>query len=267
MAAANSTTSGINPFGDSDLARAHSAYAAWRDDRLVRVIDPERRLAASSLRAHADFRAFVLDADFPCVGAKAAINGGGDRFGLYPEMNTPAATAALAHDLWEFARENPSFGTDYATFVAAFAGGGGDSERGWDEALWAQLRGLHELDRRHHEWDPAVSSDPDNQHFSFSFAGQSFFVVGLHPASSRRSRRFARPTLVFNPHAQFGRLRERGIFDRMRQTIRTRDYALQGSLNPNLSDHGERSEARQYSGRAAGPDWKCPFSARAGNTN
>ncbi len=216
----------------------------------------------SVVLAHDDFREFVLGADFPCIGAKAAVNSNCYRFGLYPEMNTPAATAAPAHDLWEFARETPSFETDYATFAAAFAGGGGDSERDWEEALWAQLRGLHELDRRHHSWDPAVSSDPDDPHFSFSFAGQSFFVVGLHPASSRQSRRFTGPALVFNPHAQFERLRARGTFKRMRHIIRERDYALQGSLNPNLSDHGEQSEARQYSGRAAGPGWKCPFRAR-----
>jgi hypothetical protein len=34
---------------------------------------------------------------------------------------------------------------------------------------------------------------------------------------------------------------------------------LQGSINPNLSDFGVHSEARQYSGRAVEDAWKCPF--------
>jgi FPC/CPF motif-containing protein YcgG len=52
------------------------------------------------------------------------------------------------------------------------------------------------------------------------------------------------------------------------KTIRARDVALQGSMNPMLSDFGEQSEARPYSGRAVPQDWipdfpdpqkKCPF--------
>ena len=41
--------------------------------------------------------------------------------------------------------------------------------------------------------------------------------------------------------------------------VRERDIALQGSANPNLADFGERSEARQYSGRVTEPAWRCPF--------
>jgi FPC/CPF motif-containing protein YcgG len=104
-----------------------------------------------------------------------------------------------------------------------------------------------------------VSDDPANPHFSFSFAGQALFVVGMHPESSRLSRRFRWPTLVFNPRAQFERLRAEGKFERLRTLVRDRDVALQGTLNPNLADFGERSEARQYSGRATEPDWRCPF--------
>ncbi|MDQ6747348.1 MAG: YqcI/YcgG family protein [Candidatus Dormibacteraeota bacterium] len=34
---------------------------------------------------------------------------------------------------------------------------------------------------------------------------------------------------------------------------------LQGSLNPNLSNYGDRPESRQYSGRAVGDAWRCPM--------
>ena len=67
------------------------------------------------------------------------------------------------------------------------------------------------------------------------------------------------PVLVFNLHEQFESLREEGGFERMRDTIRRRDEELQGSINPMVSDHGETSEARQYSGRRLGKAWEAPF--------
>jgi FPC/CPF motif-containing protein YcgG len=69
---------------------------------------------------------------------------------------------------------------------------------------------------------------------------------------------------VFNPHAQFERLRSAGHFERLQRAIRDREMALQGSLNPNLADFGELSEARQYSGRPTESEWRCPFSKKSG---
>ena len=66
-----------------------------------------------------------------------------------------------------------------------------------------------------------------------------------------------------NPHAQFERLRAEGRFARLRALIRARDIVLQGSSNPSLADFGERSEARQYSGRATEVEWRCPFHPRS----
>ncbi len=125
--------------------------------------------------------------------------------------------------------------------------------------LWQQLQQLHDEDRHYHTWDPSVSGDPHAADFSFSFAGRAFFVVGLHPGSSRWARRFAWPVLVFNAHEQFEQLRAQGRFEKLQALIREREWALQGSLNPNLQDFGHGSEARQYAGRAVGGDWRCPF--------
>ena len=106
-----------------------------------------------------------------------------------------------------------------------------------------------------------MAADPEHPHFAFSVAGTAFFVVGLHPNASRVARRAPVPTLVFNLHVQFERMRADGRYQRMRDTIRRRDTELQGSLNPMVSDHGETSEARQYAGRAVPPDWTPPFDA------
>ncbi|MEJ7811192.1 MAG: guanitoxin biosynthesis heme-dependent pre-guanitoxin N-hydroxylase GntA [Gemmatimonadaceae bacterium] len=121
---------------------------------------------------------------------------------------------------------------------------------------------LGERDEPAARWDPAVSADPADPHFAFSFAGCAMFVIGLHPGSSRLARRFRWPALVFSPRAQFERLRAEGRFERLRAAVREREIVLQGSLNPNLADFGDRSEARQYSGRETEPEWHCPFHRR-----
>jgi FPC/CPF motif-containing protein YcgG len=50
-----------------------------------------------------------------------------------------------------------------------------------------------------------------------------------------------------------------GTFEQVRDKIRARDEALQGEVNPVVKDHGEESEAKQYSGRKVEDNWKCPF--------
>jgi FPC/CPF motif-containing protein YcgG len=64
---------------------------------------------------------------------------------------------------------------------------------------------------------------------------------------------------VFNLHDQFERLRAEGRYERLRASIVDRDAAWTGSVNPMLAQHGERSAARQFSGRAVPDDWACPF--------
>jgi hypothetical protein len=147
-------------------------------------------------------------------------------------------------------------------FVAVFPARPPRDELAFEEALWRQLQLLHGRDPAT-AWDSSVADDPDDSHFAFSFAGQALFVIGLHARSSRLARRFQWPALVFNPHAQFDRLRAAGHFDRLRAMVREREVALQGALNPNLADFGERSEARQYSGRPTEADWRCPFHRNA----
>jgi FPC/CPF motif-containing protein YcgG len=165
-------------------------------------------------------------------------------------------------DLYAFVAERLGRGEQFTTFVAVFRERLGGGERRFEHALWRQLRRLHELDRRYHEWDPRVSSDPADPNFSFSIAGNAFFVVGMHPRANRQARRFPWPALVFNAHQQFEDLRRDGRFDGLQRGIRKRDLVLQGSPNGNLTNYGEHSEARQYAGRIVEEDWTCPFAPR-----
>src|SRR3954468_19029557 len=222
---------------------------------------PEGPAPAFAPEASAAFRELVLEEDFPCLGAKAAFHSESFRIGCYPEIAAAAATSKLSQALLEFTQAEMTSASEFATFIAIFEGPRQTDEREFEQLLWKQLRALHREDLRDFDWNPSVRSAPADPHFSFSFGGQALYVIGMHANSSRHARRFPWPALVFNPHKQFERLRADGKWKRMQETIRKRDEALQGSINPMLSDFGVRSEARQYSGRAVEENWRAPFQA------
>ena len=211
------------------------------------------------------FAAFIGGADFPCVGAKAALNRDGIQFVVGRDFGSAWDDLRIMPGLLDLARRYRADPVPFQSLVVLFESGAPASEEAFEHQLWARLQSLTDKD----EWlgqpaDPRVAHDPDDPHFAMSFGGEAFFVVGLHPKSSRPARRFEAPAMVFNLHDQFERLREAGRYDKMRGTILERDFKLAGSLNPMLSQHGTKSAARQYSGRAVGEGWECPFSGRGG---
>lgn len=208
------------------------------------------------------FRSFVEDPQFPCLAGKGVVRASGYSSGVYGELSSRGSTEALAVDLARFVRDAADDLARLHAFVAVFPSSHYADEHSFERDLWAQLQHLSDQDDGS-RWDESVSDDASDEGFAFSFAGRALFVVGLHPGSSRMARQFRWPALVFNPHRQFERLRETGRFERLRAAVREREIALQGSLNPNLADFGEVSEARQYSGRAVEKDWACPFRHRA----
>ena len=208
-----------------------------------------------------EFRAFVEEPDFPCLAGKGLVRQRGYALGVYGQLGSDTSTTELARDLSAFGQNAQIDGPAFVAFVAVFRGRPPATEALFEQALWTQLQKLHDVDETS-MWDPSVSSNPEDPKFGFSFAEGAFFVVGLHPGSARIARRFSRAALVFNPHAQFDRLREEGRFERLKKAIRQRDLALQQEPNSSLADFGARSEAQQYSGKAAVKDWKCPFHPR-----
>ncbi|PTA67555.1 guanitoxin biosynthesis heme-dependent pre-guanitoxin N-hydroxylase GntA [Deinococcus arcticus] len=205
---------------------------------------------------HTALREAVLAPSFSCVAARASVNTSCYALGCYGDLTEAATTAALAQDLARFVTDQDRMGSDFTSMIATF-GGAPESEEAFEAQLWALLRALHRLDTA--PYSPEVSADPRDPRFGFSFAGRAFFIIGLHPGSSRMARTLPFPALVFNAHRQFQALRDSGRYGRMQETIRARELKLQGSLNPNLANHGEVTEARQYSGRAVEADWTAPF--------
>jgi FPC/CPF motif-containing protein YcgG len=253
-------TKSANPFCDS-LALANSSYTGIECGRLVDLSTNERP-PNLTVFVHDALRALVLNDHFTCHGGKAAVRQQQYRFGLYDELVSAGAAAGLARDLTAFVAELPIHDGTFSTYLASFVGPNPADESAFEILLWRLLQQLDDLDAPHHSWDPAVHTDPDSPDFAFSFAGTAFFVIGLHAGSSRAARRFAWPTLVFNPHRQFEELRHDGRYARFQEVIRRAEMDLQGSVNPMLGTHGAQSQAAQYSGRRVEDGWHCPFRSR-----
>lgn len=205
------------------------------------------------------FYSFVTREEFPCLGARATVRQDACTIGVFGTLGHNRDIGRLAEQLRRFGDSIEESDRRYNSFVAVFPALPPATEAEFDERVWQHLQLLSDSDGISSQWAEGKSDNPDDPDFSFSFAGAPYFVVGLFPGSSRRARQFKWPTLVFNPHALFDRLRENGSYVRMKSIIRARDMALQGTLNPNLADFGEASEARQYSGLEHGAEWRCPF--------
>lgn len=246
--------------------KTHDFERSEDDRRLVPTSRTLTRQCGQKASAHARlvwarFKASVTDDTFPCVMGRGAIIGHRYRFGLYPALGTHEAARALTADLAWFGRERlerDSLRGRYSTYISVFEGPLATSDDEFHVLLWRQLQAMNAHDALSGAaWDPAVSPDPTDPSFSFSIGGVAYFLVGMHPGSHRFARRFVQPAIAWNAHEQFERLREEGKFDKARSAIRSRDVALQGSVNSNLADFGDASEALQYSGKPA-PEG-CPF--------
>lgn len=231
-----------------------------QQDEIGSQLSPSVFYKTGELQAISQIKAFIAAPDFPCVGAKAALAQGAVTFRVYDELAGVKDATRLHFDLLEYVQTLNADDPRIQSFVAIFSVADIPTEIEFEDRLFRQLRYLaDESDLLSLEWNSEVSSDPDNPHFSMSIAGHPFFIVGMHPRSSRAARRTPIPVLVFNSNLQFNKLREDGRYDKLKAIIRQRELDINGSINPMLDDFGRSSEARQYSGRQLEEDWKCPF--------
>lgn len=204
------------------------------------------------------FTRYIEQAGFPCLAARTAIARGHVTFFHAGSIDEARYDRPLLAALTAFAQPDAER-SPFQSFVGLFAKSPRKSAQMFEQSLWQRLQHLHELDARKHAWDNSVSSDPHSPDFSLSLGGHAFYVVGVHPRSPRRARRFPLTALVFNLHRQFEQLRAENRYTRFSEAIIERDVAFHGSPNPMLEQHGKSSEARQYSGREVGEEWVCPF--------
>jgi FPC/CPF motif-containing protein YcgG len=202
---------------------------------------------------------FVASADFPCIGAKAALRRRQLEILVVADIRTDSSDRLITRRLQDFAIRHDTGDKMFVSQAVVFRKDADLSEAMFEAYLWERLASLHAIDNEEFSWDPNVASDPRSPHFAFSIGGKGFFVVGLHPNASRTARRFEHPTLIFNLHAQFEQLRQEGRYETLRNKTIERDIALDGSPNPMLARHGQGPAAAQFSGRHVNADWRCPF--------
>ena len=212
------------------------------------------------------FLEFLGGDTYPCVGAKSALARGSIETHEFNTLGDRDNDQPILDGLSQFVAMIEASACDgdiVHSYVAIFRGPFNMNEHRFESLMWSQLWRVHKLDALAGNL-PAddVSSDTHSPQFSLSMAGHPFFLIGLHPHASRLARRFSHPVMVFNSHRQFEKLRKDGRFEKMQAATRSRDIALQGSVNPNLADFGEASEARQYSGREVEDGWECPIDFR-----
>ena len=254
----------VDPRRVTAVASVGDGESCRVDDGALVHVDDTARPSALACLVHDSFRALALNPHFACLGGQAAVRQNAYGFGLYQTLGSPASTGSVARGLESFNHDVSLRDRPLTAFVACFVAPATGGEESFERLLWTTLQQLSDIDTQ--PWAADRQADPGDPQFSFSFGGVAFFVIGLHAGSSRLARRFAWPTLVFNPHVQFDHLRSSGKYSHFQDVIRARDVALQGTTNPMLSDFGEESEARQYSGRSVGSEWECPFNPRRRGT-
>jgi FPC/CPF motif-containing protein YcgG len=215
---------------------------------------------STSRKNKADFNKFILEKDHPCVMAKTVFSSKKYILRSYKNFGSDMAARKIFYDISLYLRNLKDISDGFYSFIAVFDDESNLNELQYEVLLWQQLQKIHNLD--HTSWDSKVSSDPQADNFSFSILGQSFYIVGMHPNSSRDARKSPKPTLIFNLHSQFERLKDNNVYERVKKIIRERDKMKNGSVNPMMLDFGEKSEAPQYSGRKVEDNWVCPFSSK-----
>ncbi|MDF7814744.1 guanitoxin biosynthesis heme-dependent pre-guanitoxin N-hydroxylase GntA [Hymenobacter sp. YC55] len=212
-----------------------------------------------------EYLSFINQKDFPCVVAKTALTFNQLHYMVVDHLACPKDDTDILEFIYDFVDTYRQAEKPYHSAAIIFKGPTVPDEVLFEELFWQRMQALSNLDAQRYGYDRRVVADPNSANFSFSLKEEAFFVIGLHPGSSRPARRFKYPTLVFNAHAQFEQLRTNGRYDTIRNTIRTRDIAYSGSVNPMLHDFGDSSEAYQYSGKAYDQAWKCPFLSQHGS--
>ncbi len=206
-----------------------------------------------------EYKTYIGNKGFACVAAKAALAKQQLNAMVADHMACPFTDTAILNFLYAFVDEYRNSRQLYHSAAIIFKQPQQLTEAMFEKFMWQRLQSLSDLDAQRYGYDKRVQSDPSSPDFSFSLKEEAFFIIGLHPNSSRQARQFKNPAIVFNPHKQFEELRQTGKYRHLQHVVRKRDIDLSGSINPMLKDFGQHSEVYQYSGQEYNASWACPL--------
>lgn len=205
------------------------------------------------------FREFLEKEDFPCVAAKDALHKNNLQILEAMHIGCPADDRKILDFIYQFTHTYRSSEKGFHSAAVVFTAPSDVDENTFDSMLFARLAALRKLDAEKFKHDPRVSDDPNSPDYSFSLMEEAFFIIAMHPKSSRPARNFSHAVMVFNPHAQFEKMKRTEQYNKMKKIVRKRDVELAGSVNPMLNDFGSGSEVYQYSGKVYNETAKCPM--------
>lgn len=206
------------------------------------------------------YKSFIYRQEYPCIAAKEAVRKQRVKVFVAGHMACPKDDRAILDFMYNFVDEYRSSEDFFHSAAVIFEGPTEiPSEEMFEAMLFQRLQSLADIGAKEYAYDKRVSSDPTSRDFSFSIKEEAFYIIGLHPKSSRAARRFDYPTMVFNPHQQFETLRATHRYEKMKNIVRKLDTAFSGSVNPMLQDFGSSPEVFQYSGRKVDQSWQCPL--------
>jgi uncharacterized protein len=207
-----------------------------------------------------EYKSFLFRKEYPCVAAKAAIQKQQVRVFVADHMACPKDDRAILNFMYNFVDEYRSSDEFFHSAAVIFKGPTEiPVEEMFESMLFQRLQSLADMGAKEYAYDKRVSSDTSSRDFSFSIKEEAFYIIGLHPNSSRAARQFKYPTMVFNPHQQFEVLRATQRYEKMKNIVRKLDTEYSGSVNPMLQDFGSSPEVFQYSGRKLDHSWECPL--------
>lgn len=212
-----------------------------------------------------EYHTYLNAVGFPCAGAKVAQAKRQIRCLVAGELGSDLDDATILQFLYDFIDEYRNSENIYYSAAVIFRESP-LTEEVFDELMWQRLQALHDRDILRYSSDKRVDNDPFSPNFSYSLKEEALFIIGMHAESCRLARRFKYPTLAFNPHEQFQKLRSMNRYESLKDIIRRRDIAYSGSVNSMLDDFGGSSEVYQYSGRRYDNNWKCPLIINHGKT-
>ncbi len=209
---------------------------------------------------HHEIRSLIMQPSYPCIAATQSVVRQDYMVGIYNQFGEGKNWEKLRADLIQFLHRLSVTKSRYLSFWAVFDDPETALTEGqFEEKFWNELSLISSLEERDQDWGHLHTANPDDPMFCLSINREKLFVVGLHNSSSRESRRFSKPAMVFNAFSQFEKFQLDGTYNKMVETNRNRDVKFQGNANPMAVAHGEKWESIQFSGKENSSKWKCPF--------
>lgn len=194
------------------------------------------------------FKTFVGREDFPCIAGRTVARTDQYAFCAYPDMTNPNIAPGLLHDMLRFQKDfviphaESKRGPLFRSFIAAFQNPKMENAFIGTRALYTLLGNLHTENSKYFPWVEGYSNDPNSDDFGYSLGRSAFFLAFFHAEASEDARKSELAFLVFNSHSMLDTLKIRGVFIRLRDTIRSRQWRV----HPLLGDHGKTNEWVQY---------------------